>query len=178
MLLCGIVLLASCVEERRARTVTEYLDDPILLEAAMISCGRNRAESRYETECINARQAVSILEARQERVRSSDLEAQSERKRRALRRTQQAAAEVRRRAQVAERERTEAEYLAQFGELAPVEDSDATSNEAAANAPTVIIPDARQDLRENRPTGDVLPATDGGNAPIAEKEPETDSDAT
>ncbi len=178
ILLGVVMLLAGCAEERRTRTVTEYLDDPILLEAAMISCGRNRSESRYETECINARQAVSILEARQERARSSDLEAQSERKRQALRRTQQAAAEVRRRAEVAERERVEAEYLAQFGELVPVEDSDATSNEAAANAPIAIIPNIRQDLRENRPAGDVLPATDGGNAPIAEKEPETDSDAT
>lgn len=171
------MLLAGCTEERRAHTVTEYLDDPMLLEAAVISCGRNRAESRYEEECVNARQAVSIIEARAERERSSDLEAQSERKRKALRRTQQAAAEVRRRAEAAERERVEAEYLAQFGELPPLDSSDETSNEAAANAPVMIIPAAEQNLRQDRSVIEASPATEGGNAPVAEKEPETDIDA-
>jgi len=177
MLLCGFTLLAGCAEERRAHTVTEYLDDPNLLESAVISCGRNRSESRFEKECVNARQAVSIIEARVERTRSSDLEAQSERKRKALRRTQQAAAEVRRRAEAAERERTEAEYLAQFGELPPVDTSDESPDPTATNAPVMIIPDAEQNLQENPSTGYALPATEGGNAPVAEKEPESDIDA-
>ena len=119
ILLCGGAFLAACSEELPPRSVQEFLDDPILLEAAVVRCAQSRAETRYEAECVNARQAVSIIEAREERERAALLEEQSQRKRDALRRTQEAAAEARRRAEETERLRREAEYLAQFGELPP-----------------------------------------------------------
>jgi cell division septum initiation protein DivIVA len=57
---------------------------------------QNRSDYRYLEECINVRDAVNRLEVAAERTRREGLEAQSERKRQALRRTQEAAAEARR----------------------------------------------------------------------------------
>ena len=115
-LIVGIGLLAGCAPEAPpARTVTEFIDNPILLEAAMLRCAKDRATMKYEQECINAREAVKRIQAKEEERRSVELEARSERKRQALRRTQQAAAEARRRSAEAERLRKEAEYLAPFG---------------------------------------------------------------
>ena len=119
IVLCGVALVTGCAEEPKHRSVTEFLENPIVLEAAVVRCAQNRTESRYDAECVNARQAISIIEAKEERARRDAFEAESDKKREALRRTQQAAAEARRRATEAERVRKEAEYLAQFGELPP-----------------------------------------------------------
>lgn len=191
LLLCSCLFVVGCSEERPARTVTEFMDNPQFLEAAVVRCSQNRSESRYETECVNARQAVSLIEARGERARRDRLEAESKTKRDALRRTQQAAAAARR--QAAERAvlREEAEYLAQFGEVPkPVVESDLRQLEA--NTPGAVIPspvETRQSpavVESQEPQvifdepvrgyNDSVPATDGGNAPVvnAQQEPETD----
>src|SRR5210317_2593498 len=92
----GIGILFGCAEKAPPpRTVTEFVDNPILLEAAMVRCSRNRAETRHDAECINVREAVNIIQAKEEETRRAELEERSERKRKALRRTQQAAAEAR-----------------------------------------------------------------------------------
>jgi len=174
MLLCGLALSAGCAEEPRPRTVTEFLDDPIVLEAAMVRCSQNRAESRYDAECVNARQAASIIAAKEERARREAFDAQSNRKREALRRTQQAAAEARRRAAEAERRRKEAEYLAQFGELPPTEDG-AAAGDPAANAPFAVIPEGSEEPNQSPPPlDDATLASDGGNAPAMETPPPGD----
>ena len=107
------VLLAACGDEP-PRSVSEFIEKPLLLEAAVVRCAQNREETRYDPECVNAREAAIIIEAREEAERRADLEAESERKRKALRRTQQAAAEARRRAEEERRLREEEAYLAQF----------------------------------------------------------------
>lgn len=133
--LLGAALLAGCSDkEPPARTVSEFVENPILLEAAMVRCSRDRRESRYDQECINAREAVNRIEAKEEQLRREELEARSESKRRALRRMQEAQAEARRRAEEAERLRKEAEYLAQFGVLPP-SDEGGSDELPAANAP-------------------------------------------
>ena len=137
----------------------------------MVRCAANRSETRYEAECVNARQAASIFEARQDRERRDLFEAESAAKRAALRRTQQAAAEARRRAKEAERQRREAEYLAQFGELPPpgqLEGEVYDSDQTAINALGAVLPSAT----EIAPLGgsEVAPAVDGGNAPTVEAE--------
>ena len=121
--------------------VTEFLDNPMLLEAAMVRCAQDRSQSRYDTECVNARAAVARIQAREEADRAADLEARSQRKRQELRRTQEAAAEARRRTEDAAARAREAEYLAQFGETPPAE---ATENGDASegNVPVVIIPES------------------------------------
>lgn len=140
----------------------------------MVRCSVNRAESRYRPECVNARQAVSIIEAKEERVRREAFEAESAAKRAALRRTQQAAAEARRRAQEAEQRRKEAEYLAQFGELPPREDGEDPEQieEPEFNAPQAVIPPPEED-QQLAPV-EAAPPPVGGNAPVVEQEPPRD----
>ncbi len=173
MLLCGFALFAGCGEEPKPRTVQEFLENPIILEAAVVRCAQNRSETRYDAECVNARQAVSILEAREERERAKVFEAQSERKRQALRQTQEAAAEARRRAAEAERRRREAEYLAQFGQLPPSADDEVEDDASVGNAPGMVIPDSES--ASTPLSGDEsVPASDGGNAPGTDSEPPSD----
>ena len=137
------VLLIGCGKEPPPRSVEAFMANPVVLEAAMVRCSRNRNETRYDAECVNAREAVDRLAAREEAERRAELEAQSERKREALRRTQRAAAEARRRAAEAARLREEAEYLAQFGEV-PVDGlsaGDPSAADNAPNAPMAVIPE-------------------------------------
>lgn len=121
-LLILTVLLGACAKEPPPRSVAEFVDKPILLEAAMVRCSRDRIGTRYEAECVNAREAVARIEAKEEAARKAELDAQSEAKRRALRRTQAAAAAARERRKEAERQRREAEYLAQFGVAPPADE--------------------------------------------------------
>ncbi len=173
ILVCGVWLLAGCSDEPPPRSVREYLDNSILLEAAMVRCAENRNETRYDAECVNARQAVSLIEARKERTRHDALELQSQRKRDALRRTQRAAAEARRRAIADEERRKEAAYVAQFGELPPPLE-DERDDDIGANAPGAVIPEVVE-TQNSAPTLDMsLSASDGGNAPVAESMPESD----
>lgn len=177
LLLCGFALIAACSEEQPPRTVTEFLENPIVLEAAIVRCSLNREETRYDAECVNARQAVSIIEAKEERVRRDAFEAQSERKREALRRTQEAAAEARRRAAEQNRLRSEAEYLAQFGELPPTSEGETAGEAGSGNAPAMVLPEpVTEEPGYSEPT-DSPPASDGGNAPVIEAEPESDLEA-
>jgi hypothetical protein len=110
MLLNGLVFLAACAKEPPPISVPEFMENPRLLEATMVRCGQNRSQMKYEVECVNARDAINRLEAREKKARQEELEALSERKRQALRRTQQAAAEARRRA-AENAQREQAEYL-------------------------------------------------------------------
>jgi hypothetical protein len=170
-ILIGSGLLAGCTPEPPpARTVEEFVENPILLEAAMVRCAADRARTRYEQECINAREAVDRVEAKEEEKRRQEMEARSERKRQALRRTQQAQAEARRRAEEAERLREEAEYLAQFGVLPPAE-GDGQSELPEGNVPIAVIPDSATQPVSPLPAGSTVPGTAGSNAPGVKIEP-------
>lgn len=174
-LMIGIGLLAGCTpNEPPARTTTEFVDNPMLLEAAMVRCQQNRQKSRYDQECINARVAVQRIQVKEEETRRADLEARSERKRAALRRTQQATAEARRRAEEAERLREEAEYLAQFGELPPREGGESETL-PEGNIPRTVIPEAGVQDEAGSAYGDAVLPTDGGNAPSSEQVPEEEA---
>ncbi len=171
LLLIGTGLLAGCgSSEPPPRTVTEFLDNPILLEAAMVRCQQDRSGKKYDQECINAREAVKRIQAKEEEVRRRELEERSEAKRRALRRTQEAQAEARRRAADAERRREEAEYLAQFGVLPPTDESQDQAL-PEGNLPIAVIPEAQSGGASSQGYGDTLPASDGGNAPAMRTEP-------
>jgi hypothetical protein len=170
--LCA-ALLVGCSENVPPRTVTEFMDDQLLLEAVLLRCTQNRTESRYDPECVNAREAVKRLEAKQEADRRAELEAQSERKREALRRTQQAAAEARRRTAEMEKRRAELEYQAQFGLPPP---ADGRAPEAMlGNAPGAVIPGpADVPSRSAAQSGALASGTSA--APVAEPAPATDTD--
>lgn len=145
LLLIAALALAGCEkDDSPVRSVQEFLDNPMLLEAAMVRCQRDRAETRYDKECINAREAVRIVEAEEEAVRRADLEAQSEAKRRELRNLQEAEAEARRIADEQERQREAAEYHAQFGESPPPQDTQ--EDELEGNVPgAVVVEDEDED---------------------------------
>ena len=154
--LCGMLLLLACAKEPPPISVGEFMENPRLLEAAMVRCGQNRAEMKYEVECVNARDAINRLEVREKEARKAELEALSERKRQALRRTQQAAAEARRRAIENQQERETAEYLGLSEDQVPpgaVSQSSATpdaSLPAPNNAPGMQIeppePEAEEEV--------------------------------
>ena len=192
-LTCSALFASACSQEQPVRTVQEFLDNPQFLEAAVVRCSQNRSESRYNAECMNARQAVSLIEAREERARRDRLEEQSESKRDALRRTQQAAAEARRLAAEREQLRREAEYLAQFGALPEVKTA-SDANELEANVPGAVIPkneqpqpvprkppvEAEPEVIFEEPVRapmDTAAASDGGNAPVASGAPAPSLDA-
>ena len=178
LIFSGIGLLAGCEEEPPPRSATEFLENPIMLEAAMVRCSQDRTATRYDAECVNARQAVRQIEAKEEAARRADFDARSDRKRQALRRTQEAAAQARRRATEARQMQEEAEYLAQFG-VAPPSDTQSSEEESAVgNSPIAVIPDNGQSQDLSTGPGDVMRATDGGNAPAITVEPEADAPAT
>lgn len=170
-----IGLLAACEQERPPRSTAEFLENPIMLEAAMVRCSQDRTATRYDAECVNARQAVQTIEAEKEAARRAEHEARSEAKRQALRRTQEAAAQARRRAAEAERQKREADYLAQFGVALPP-DQPASGGEAdLGNTPQAVIPENAAPKTLSTGVGDVVNATDGGNAPVSSAEPEDDA---
>ena len=170
----SIGLLAGCEQERQPRSTSEFLENPIMLEAAMVRCSQDRAATRYDAECINARQAVSTIEAEKEADLRAENDARSESKRQALRRTQEAAAQARRRAAESESLRKEAAYLAQFGVALPAEDQTRVEEADIGNTPVAVISESSEPADLSNGSGDVVQATDGGNAPGSVAIPEED----
>lgn len=172
-------LLVACAEPPPPRSVNEFLENPIVLEAVLVRCSQNRSETRYDAECVNAREANKLVAAEEEAARRAKFEAQSERKRQALRRTQEAAATARRRATEAQRRREEAAYLAQFGELPP-DPASAVTEPDTGNVPMAVIPEPAEEpdmgAAENYGEPLVEPSPEMGNAPIAETEAPKDLD--
>lgn len=145
------LLLAACSEEVPPVSVSEFADNPRLLEATMLRCAANRSETRYDQECINAREAVNRIEAAEERVRRVQMEEQSERKRQALRRTQEAAAAARQRALEEQRRREEEQYLGMF------EDALSGTNDGSENPPPPIQAPPIDDAPGNESPSPVTP---------------------
>ncbi len=170
----SIGLFAGCEQEHQPRSTSEFLENPIMLEAAMVRCSQDRAATRYDAECVNARQAVSAIEAAKEGERRAEHDARSESKRQALRRTQEAAAQARRWAAESESLRKEAEYLAQFGVALPAEDQTRVEEADIGNTPVAVIPESSESAVLSTGSGDVVHATDGGNAPVSVALPEED----
>jgi hypothetical protein len=178
LLMAGIGLLSACEEERPPRSVDDFVANPIMLEAAMVRCSENRDATRYDAECVAARQASQLIEAKDDAARRAEQEARSELKRQAFRRTQEAAAQARQRAAEAERLRKEAEYLAQFG-VAPPTGQAQQDEHLSGNTPVAVIPSGTSQPTATSNRGDTVRATDGGNAPVGadatqEEEPKTD----
>lgn len=169
-------LLTACDEEPPPTSVSEFMGNPILLEATMVGCVQNRSEARYDPECVNAREAVDRIAARERQARRAELEAQSERKRQALRRAQEAAAEARRRALEEQRRREEAELLGPFAPqsgAAPEPEPLAPSETSSRGEPSQQEPPSTAPTHEPPARNAQAPSTD--EAPPAESESEREA---
>jgi hypothetical protein len=140
------------------------MDDPILMEATMVKCSRDRSRTKYEIECVNAREAVNRLANGQEEERQQELDRQSERKRVALRQAQLAATQARQRTAERQRLRQEAEYFGQFeataGEgvaeqgvsaVSVAEETAIAVGELSGNEPGAVIPQADNEADADSP---------------------------
>ncbi len=168
LLVCGFALLAACEQEQPVRSVLQFVENPVMLEAAMVRCSMDRDKTRYDAECINARQAVSQIEAKQEAARRVDFDIRSESKRLALRRAQEAAAKARSRATAAESLRKEAEYEAQFGVAPSLGAPLSEAETAGGNSPVAVIPESAATTNSPAVNANTAPAIDGGNAPLVD----------
>ena len=92
-----------------------------------------------------------------------------------LRRTQEAAAEARRRAVEAQRRREEEAYLAQFGQV-PDQSDAGTTLDQGGNVPGAVIPEpVEEPIQDTGYSEPLLPSeSDAANAPTAETESPTD----
>jgi hypothetical protein len=149
------------------------MENPRLLEATVVRCGQNRTEMKYDTECVNARDAVNRLERAAERERRTTLEQQSERKRQALRQTQEAAAAARRRAEEEQRRRDEAEYLGLFEETP--DDRPVETSGQPAPADSLPIPASNAPVADFEPAPE--PETEPAEIEAQPVEPGSDLDA-
>jgi hypothetical protein len=174
LILSGISLLAACAEDRPPRSAADFMANPMMLEAAMVRCSENRNATRYDPECVNARQASQLIESKDDAVRRAEQEARSERKRQAFRGTQEAAAQARQRVADAERRRIEAEYLAQFGVAPPREDQSSVGEADSGNSPQAVIPERSAQAVSSSGPVNTMQATDGGNAPVSAVAPTED----
>ena len=50
ILMGGLALVAGCAKPPPPRSVQEFVDNPLVLEAALVRCSRNRSETRYDSE--------------------------------------------------------------------------------------------------------------------------------
>jgi len=130
----------------------------------MVRCAQDRSQKKYDAECVNAREAANRLAVRDEEARRKELEAQFERKRRALRRTQEAVAEARRRADEERRRREEAEYLGIYEPAAtddaavaalpaqpPEMHSQTSQGQLPGNQPGVVVEPSSADVTQDAP---------------------------
>lgn len=175
--------LAGCSKAPPARTVTEFLDDPIGLEATLARCNEQRGKSRDEPECINAREANNRLAAAEQRDLKRNLELESQRKLDAVRRRNEATAEAGRMAEEAARRREELRYEQQFEDV-PVESSagDGLSSVDESGAAPADLPSASRESAPQTPADDVIvsdPQSVPLEAPATESievlEPEADA---
>jgi hypothetical protein len=108
---CAIGSLAACGDEPPPPSVSELMENPVLLDATMVRCGQDREQTKYNADCVNAREAAGQLAQAAEEARREELERQSQRKRQALREAQERADEANRRVSELARLRQQAEYL-------------------------------------------------------------------
>jgi hypothetical protein len=167
-----ICLLGACAEEPLPPiSVSDFVNDPNLLEAVMVRCAQDRSKTKYDLDCVNARDAANRMASTDREERRKELEAQSERKRKALRRTQQAATEARRRAEEARRQREKDEYLGLY-ETVPAEGGSALPATTGYVEPQ---PAQRADiLQGNEPGASISPPQD--EAPIEDRPPAPPTD--
>lgn len=155
-----MLAISGCSDGPPPRTVAEFLDDPIGLEATLSRCNADRSLTRDDPECINAREANNRMAAEDQRRLERDLERESQRKLDAIRRRNESAAIAARQAEEAAKAREEALYEQQFEivpetERAP-EDSSRSQPDSGPMEPaeTSVVPENPADEGAPEPVSD------------------------
>ncbi|MCH9026801.1 MAG: EexN family lipoprotein [Proteobacteria bacterium] len=87
VLLPALIFMGCAEPEKPPASIATLIEDPALLDTVLARCTVGDEEFRASRECKNARRAVdAVAAAETEEQKTVDLEAQSERKRAALRR--------------------------------------------------------------------------------------------
>lgn len=157
--------LGAC-SEAPPRTVLEYMEDPVLMEATLARCRQEAIGSSDDVSCANARRAAARLAAQADEARRARLEAESERAREARRRQDEAAEAARRQAEEATRRDELEAYDASW---VPAERPDeGAPAESRADGP---LPAPAAD--ETPPQGSV--PRESGRTPVDESQPRSDA---
>lgn len=178
--ICAIGSLAACGDEPPPTSVIEFMEDSILLDATMVRCAQDGARTKYDAECLNAREAADRLAVAAEEARREELEAQSERKRLALRQAREMADEARRRASELKRLREEAIYLGLIEPLPEGGDGvDAAPPESVAADDLTGIEEAAAQITvtDLSAPAESTPATPAASLPPTELPPAVDLEA-
>ncbi|MEM1262566.1 MAG: EexN family lipoprotein [Pseudomonadota bacterium] len=148
-------LVAGCAEEVPVRTVTEFMEDQIGLEATLARCNTDRRGTRNDPECRNAREANKRMASEREAELQRRFDEESQRKRDAIRARNEATEAARRRAEEAAREREEFLYEQQFNgdasSVAPNADTNGAAqsstgpSDGAAESPVPGVDEAAED---------------------------------
>jgi len=115
----GLLCLLCGCEEPQPISFAEFMDDEFARDGTLIRCNENRAATRDDLECANARRAAAAIALREERARREALELESERKiaelRAEIERERAAARLAEQRAQAAARAAYDAQWEARNG---------------------------------------------------------------
>lgn len=160
----GVATLVAC-SEPPPRTVLEFMEDPVLMEATLARCRQEGAVSGDDLSCSNARRAAARLAAQADEERRTRLEAESERARDARRRQEEAAEAARLRAEEAARRAEQEAYDASW---IPVESPDAAMPEASRGDQPLPAP-----AGDETPPQEAAPG-DSGRTPVDEAQPRSD----
>lgn len=119
--LASAMAIAGC-SEPPPRTVQEFMDDPVLLEATLLRCRQEGEAARGDPNCEHARRAAARVAAELEATRRAEREAASARLREERRRREEAEALARQQAEEAARRAEEEAYEASW--ILPTPESD------------------------------------------------------
>lgn len=156
--------LVAC-SEPPPRTVLEYMEDPVLMEATLARCRQEGAVSSDDVSCSNARRAAARLAAQADAERRARLEAESERAREARRRQEEAAEAARRQAEEAARRREQEDYDASWVPAEPPDAAVPTESRGDGPLPAPAVDDA--------PPQRAVPQ-ESGRTPVDEAQPRSD----
>jgi hypothetical protein len=93
--LCAAILASAACSPKRVppMTVSDLMEDRVMLDGVLLKCNQNPAKSRNDTECLNARIAVERLakdiDPAEEAKHNADFERSREQLRQAQERTRQ-----------------------------------------------------------------------------------------
>ncbi len=153
LVLLPALIFMGCAEPEKPPTSTATLiEDPAVLDAVLTRCTVGDEDFRASQECTNARRAVDAVAAGEAEKEQVDLEAQSERKRAALRRQRE------RQDQKKEIAEERAENIAAAKEAEELTGSAEYADELTPEEPVVLPP--------TTPTGAVIEKEASEDAPL------------